>query len=78
MIAMMALLGAVSVALLAFTFGRATADRQTNLNHHQMMMMLMNIRGQDDIVPMMSAQVRSKLDRLLAEYEHLDLDEISG
>lgn len=75
MIVMMALIGIVSAGLLAFTFGRATADRQTNLNHHQMMMMLMDLRVRDDTVPIMPADTRSRLDHLLAEYEHLDLDE---
>ena len=65
----------IATAWFSFTLGRATADRGTNLNHHRMMMLLMDLRGKDDIVPSMSADSRAKLDLLLAEYEHLDLDE---
>lgn len=64
-----------SASWLAFTLGRVTADRRPNLNHHKMMMLLMDLQHRDSTVPIMPAPQRSKLNRLLTEYERLDLDE---
>lgn len=75
MLGIMVFLGVICTALLAFTFGRATADHRVNLNHHKMMMLLMDIRTVDDTVPIVPAAAREKLDRLLSEYERLDLDD---
>lgn len=61
--------------LLSFAFGRATADRRVNLNHHQMMMMLMGLRTADDNLPIMPSGIRQRVDTLLTDYERLDLNE---
>lgn len=78
MLALIAFVVMLGAAWLAFVFGRATADRRTNLNHHKMMVLLVDLRSADDTVPIMPTLTREKLDRLLTEYEHLDLDEVHG
>lgn len=71
---LVALLLASSVWL-AFTLGRVSSDRRPNLNHHQMMALLMELRHKDDVVPFMDSRQRVRLNRLLDEYERLDLDD---
>ena len=58
---------------LMFTLGRVSADRRPALNHHQMMTLLMELRHKDDVVPFMDSHQRVKLNRLLDDYERLDL-----
>lgn len=76
MILVLVLLIVSSVAWLAFTLGRVSADRRPNLNHHQMMVMLMEFRHLDDTVPIMDSKHRTKMNRLLDEYESLDFADV--
>lgn len=64
-----------TVGWLAFTIGRVSADRRVHLNHHQMAMTLIDLSSKDDIVPVYPAGTRDKVNRLIDEYERLDLDE---
>lgn len=79
----MALLLTVVVAAavagwVAFILGRSTADNGRVMNHHKMMMLLVDIRTKDDTVPFLSQQSRLRLDRLLSDYERLDLNDDRG
>jgi hypothetical protein len=75
MVGLLILVSVVVTAWMSFTLGRATSVRRTNLNHHKMMMLLMDLRGRDETVPIMSAPMRAKLERLLTDYERLDVDQ---
>lgn len=59
----------------SFTIGRASADRRRTLNHHQMMILLVDLRMKDDTITIMPTETRTKLDHLLDDYERLDLDD---
>ena len=73
-IVMLVVLAMAASAWVAFAVGRVTSDRRINMNHHQMMMLLMEIRTKDDAFPILSADDRNELSRLLGGYTHLSLD----
>lgn len=68
MLPFLALLIVVGASAVAFAVGRATAEREIKANHHRLAMFGIALRSQDDILVIMSADDRRRLDDLLADY----------
>jgi hypothetical protein len=69
------LLAVAGAAYFAFTLGRATCDRQVDLNHRKMMLLLVDLQAHDSAAPIIPEWMRGKMARLLDEYGRLEPDD---